>query len=313
MTETYAAAAPVLETRRPLMTWTAIIGGWLVALGIAWLFYTMGLAVGFSAFDVSDVDAVARGVGIGTIVWIVLTWVVSLFVGGLFASWTDGRADQTVGTLHGVAVWGLAISVTVLLTALGAAGVLQGTGALLGGAVSKAAPGSVGSSRGVNEDSPIGHAAGLLGVQIRRAVGSPNAMPSAAPEASAARANPTSATSSTQASPVNATAGLSQLDAAASRAIAADLLRGRNEDARSRLAAAAAVDPAQADAILKTVAPEADKAKAQLKETADQARRYVAAAMWAAFFSAIIGLIAAALGGWTGAGHIHRVHDGRRF
>lgn len=47
----------------------------------------------------------------------------------------------------------------------------------------------------------------------------------------------------------------------------------------------------------------------------DQARlaHYVAAAMWTAFGSAVVSLIAAAIGGWLGAHHVHRVYHLRRY
>ena len=102
-----------------LAMWGAILGGWIVATGIATLMYVAGLAFGFSAFDPYNASASAKGIGIGTAIWIVLTWVVSLFLGGMFASWFDGKADQTVGTLHGVAVWGLAVAASGLFVTLG--------------------------------------------------------------------------------------------------------------------------------------------------------------------------------------------------
>jgi hypothetical protein len=35
--------------------------------------------------------------------------------------------------------------------------------------------------------------------------------------------------------------------------------------------------------------------------------------MWIIFFSSLIALVAAAIGGWLGAGHIHRVYHLRRY
>jgi len=100
------------------MRWSAVFAGWFVATGIAIVLYGAGLALGFSAFDPHNVPAAAKGVGIGTIIWMVLTWAASLFVGGLFASWFDGRADETMGSLHGVTVWGVAITTSALWLAL---------------------------------------------------------------------------------------------------------------------------------------------------------------------------------------------------
>jgi hypothetical protein len=68
-----------------------------------------------SAFNADNLAAGARGIGLGIAIWIILTWAVAIFLGGMFASWFDARADQTVGALHGVCVWGLAITVSALV------------------------------------------------------------------------------------------------------------------------------------------------------------------------------------------------------
>ena len=107
-------ARPWSTRSHATMRWSAIIGGWLVATGIASLMYVAGLAIGFTAFDPYNAAATAKGIGTGTAIWMILTWAVSLFLGGMFASWFDGRADQTVGTLHGVTVWGLSVAASGL-------------------------------------------------------------------------------------------------------------------------------------------------------------------------------------------------------
>ena len=99
MENLHTATTTVVDTHPyATMRWGAIIGGWLVATGIASLMYVAGLALGFSAFDPYNAAATAKGIGIGTAIWMVLTWAVSLFLGGMFASWFDARADQTVGS-----------------------------------------------------------------------------------------------------------------------------------------------------------------------------------------------------------------------
>ena len=44
-----------------------------------------------------------------------------------------------------------------------------------------------------------------------------------------------------------------------------------------------------------------------------QATHYMAALMWAGFASAVVSLIAAAVGGWMGAHHVHRVYHLRQY
>src|SRR6202049_1285101 len=149
----HTATTAVVESHsHASMRWSAIIGGWLVATGIASLMYVAGLAIGFTAFDPYNAAATAKGIGTGTAIWMVLTWAVWLFSGAIVASWFDGRADQTVGSLHGVAVWGLSIAASGLLLAVGLTQFVQGGAAILkGGAMvgASAAGMSAPPSRGV--------------------------------------------------------------------------------------------------------------------------------------------------------------------
>src|SRR5207248_4309282 len=134
MEHLHTASTAVVESHsHATMRWSAIIGGWLVATGIASLMYVAGLAIGFTAFDPYNAAATAKGIGTGTAIWMILTWAVSLFLGGMFASWFDGRADQSIGSLHGVTVWGLSVAASGLLLAVGLTQFVQGGAAILKG------------------------------------------------------------------------------------------------------------------------------------------------------------------------------------
>src|ERR1700693_1276918 len=173
-----------------LLRWSAIFGGWVVATGIASVMYVAGLALGFTAFDPYNADATAKGIGMGTAVWMVLTWAVSLFLGGMFASWFDGRSDQTMGTLHGVTVWGLSVAASGLLLAVGLTHVVQGGAAIVrGGATAGAAAAGVGAPQmtarvpasGSTDDAIIGLQAQLTQrVAQTNALSAATAMPGAA-------------------------------------------------------------------------------------------------------------------------------------
>jgi len=64
---------------------------------------------------------------------------------------------------------------------------------------------------------------------------------------------------------------------------------------------------------VQALSAQVDKYKADVQAAADAAARYTAAAMWVIFLSSLIALIAAAIGGWLGAGHVHRVYHLRRY
>jgi hypothetical protein len=122
MATTYTDGTSSMEVREhPAMRWGAVWAGWFVASGSAMVLYAFGLAVGFSAIDANDAAAVAHGISAGTIVWLILTWAASLWIGSMFASWFDGRNDTEMGVVRGITVWGLSVTVTGLLMARGLA------------------------------------------------------------------------------------------------------------------------------------------------------------------------------------------------
>lgn len=112
------------------LSWSCIFAGWLVATAVAGLLYIAGMALGFAAFDPYATDGAVKGIGIGTAVWLIATWAAGLFVGGLFASWFDGRSDQTSGVMHGIAVWGLSITAAAIWMSLGLGQALQHHGSM---------------------------------------------------------------------------------------------------------------------------------------------------------------------------------------
>lgn len=124
-----------VRRRRPFsgppvhLSWSAILGGVIVAIAVWALLYAFGLAVGLSSIDPSSPSSL-RASGIFTGIWSLIVPIVALFVGGAVASrassdvWT--RAE---GGLHGLVVWGLVtlagawLITGVLSSVLGGAGV----------------------------------------------------------------------------------------------------------------------------------------------------------------------------------------------
>ena len=104
-----------------------------------------------------------------------------------------------------------------------------------------------------------------------------------------------------------------QIDRQTMAAVAAALIKGNTENAKALLAANTSMSQAEIDQTLQSLSAQVEKYKADAKAAADAAARYTAAAMWIAFLSSLIALVAAAVGGWLGAGHIHRVHHLRRY
>ena len=328
MEHIHTASTAVIEAHsHATMRWSAIIGGWLVATGIASLMYVAGLAIGFTAFDPYNAAATAKGIGTGTAIWMVLTWAVSLFLGGMFASWFDGRSDQTVGTLHGVTVWGLSVAASGLLLAVGLTQFVQGGAAIVkGGAMVGAAAAGMAApqmaSRG--QTGPMDDAITGLQAELTQRVAQTSARSApgsslvvsasvapatAAPTAGAVTLPP----ASPQASAADVRRAADQLDRQTMAAVATALMKGNTDNAKALLAANTSMSQAEIDQTLQGLSAKIDKYKADVQAAADAATRYTATAMWIIFLSSLIALVSAAVGGWLGAGHIHRVYHLRRY
>lgn len=254
----------------PTMSFRAIVAGWLVATAMAVLLYTGGLALGFTAFDAWHAASSAKGIGIGTAIWVVLTWIASLFVGGLFASWFNAHDDQTTGSLHGVGVWGFSISATALWIVLGLSSAMHHPGGPMmddhAGADDTASPGWIAEQSG---------SLAALKAEVSARVQAHNRQ--------------------------------------AADPVVAALLASKNDLAARLLAADNATTQAAAAQSLQDLAPDVNAAQLDLKASAQRAAHYSAEAMWVVLISLLLSLVAAALGGWLGAGHIQRVYHLRRF
>jgi hypothetical protein len=304
------------------MSWSAIIGGWVVATGIASVMLVAGLALGFTAFDPYNAEATAKGIGMGTATWMILTWAVSLFLGGMFASWFDGRSDQTVGTLHGVTVWGLSVVASGLLVAVGLMHVVQGGAAIVrGGAIAGSTAAGMGMTTrgpvsGPTEEAIIGLQAQLTqSIAQTSSRSASSAIPGAVVPGMQASTPGTAAVpaASGQASPVDMHRAIAQTDRQSMAAVAGALLKGHSETAKALLATNTSMSQAEIDQTLQSLSTQVEKYKADVQAASNAAARYSATAMWIIFFSSLIALVAAAVGGWMGAGHIHRVHHLRRY
>jgi hypothetical protein len=265
---TTAYSSAIADDPFAQMRWSAIFAGWFVATGIAILLYGAGIALGFTAFDPHNAEAAAKGLGIGTIVWMILTWGASLFVGGLFASWFDGRADETMGTLHGITVWGIAITTSALWLAL-TLGQLSHEHKMGHGEAG-------GSSMASVSNEPLA----VLHTDVHRTL---------------------------------ATQRESKADGETEKALIAALLAGHPDTARAILIAQTEMPTDAATVRVNTWLPIVNAARDQIKSDAEHMKHYAAVGMLTLLLSGLIGLLTAALGGWMGAGHIHRVYHLRRY
>ena len=89
------------------VSWGAILAGFVSAAALQLLLSVLGLAIGLWSIDpLTEANPVA-GLGTGSGIYLLITGVLSLFVGGCVAGYMCGVPDLWDGGLHGMVIWGL--------------------------------------------------------------------------------------------------------------------------------------------------------------------------------------------------------------
>jgi hypothetical protein len=131
--ERYPESTPVVQQRR--VSWGAVFGGLSVAVVVQLALSLLGIGLGASTIDPLQEQDPAQGLGIGSMIWMMLSGLISLFCG----AWVAGRlaygSRKSEGSLHGVLMWSVATLVTVFLLVTTAGAIIGGVGALIGGAL----------------------------------------------------------------------------------------------------------------------------------------------------------------------------------
>ena len=105
------------------ISWGAILAGTFLALGLYFLFATLGGAVGLSTTDRTNPTTLHNG----AVAWAFLTTIVALFVGGLATSLFTAGENKTEAMMSGIIMWALLV---VMLLVLGSLGIRAGFNAL---------------------------------------------------------------------------------------------------------------------------------------------------------------------------------------
>jgi hypothetical protein len=108
---------------RSRISWRAILAGTFVALAVQLMLYGLMRWAGFGLGDVSTV-ADFTDTTTGTGLWISLVAFVGLFFGGLTAARLAGPGTRMDGLWHGIVTWGVTVTASVVLSAIGAIGIL---------------------------------------------------------------------------------------------------------------------------------------------------------------------------------------------
>lgn len=117
------------------VSWGAIFAGMFVTIVLQIMLTLLGTAVGASSIDPLRQQDPGRGLAIGSAIWLLVTSLISIWMGACVAGRLSGGPLRTDGLLHGVVSWSVSTVGMILALATVGGALLGATGGLLGGAL----------------------------------------------------------------------------------------------------------------------------------------------------------------------------------
>jgi len=118
------------------ISWGAIFAGLLVTVVTQFMLTLLGVGIGAATFDPMKEQNPAQGLATGSAIWLIVSALISVFIGSCIAGRLSGAPRRADGLLHGVVTWSAATLVTLFLLFSAMGALLGGVGSLLTGAVS---------------------------------------------------------------------------------------------------------------------------------------------------------------------------------
>ena len=133
------------------VSWGAVFAGLIVGLAIQLLLSLLGIAIGASTIDPLRGDTPGKGIAIGAGIWLLVSGLISTYIGACVAAYLSGSVQKADGVLHGVLSWGAATLLMAFLLTSAVGGLIGGAMGMVskaaGGAAQGAAQGTVSSDQ----------------------------------------------------------------------------------------------------------------------------------------------------------------------
>ena len=316
----YSSESPNLESSRSAISWGAIVGGAVAAMSATLILILLGSALGFASVSPwSYASASASALGVGAVIWLVVTqWLSAAFggylTGRLRTKWAATNSDEVFfrDTAHGFLSWAVSTAIVALVVMSAAAG-----GANMAASVASSAAHGATQAAGAAASDPMayindtlfrptsGAEAAAAAAPADTTAAAPAQTTDAAPadNAASAPATPPSSVAASAAEGVGAVANASSdADVRAQstrillRATTADMPAGDRTYLAEMIASRTGITQAEAE-------QRVDDAVATAKETAETARKAAVGVAFASALSLLIGAFVAAVAGALGGRH----------
>lgn len=114
------------------ISWQAILAGVSVAVGVQLFFSLLGIGIGASTVDPLSESRPFESLGIGAALWMGISCIISLGVGGWVAGRTATTLSKTLCSLHGFVTWCVATALSLYFLTTSVGGVLGGSANVFG-------------------------------------------------------------------------------------------------------------------------------------------------------------------------------------
>jgi hypothetical protein len=294
-----AELTPPSLTRR--VSWGAIFAGFFVTMVVQITLTLLGAAVGLASLEPFREPHSGQKVAIASGIWLLVSGLISIWVGACCAGRLCGGPQRTDGLIHGIVTWSVSTCATLALLATTVGAVIGGTAALLGGALEL---GNLTRSEGTT--SPLQEQVQNLFPQA----GSPTLAPTGrteqkSPTEQGAQQQPTKLTDFAQKDP-QLSAALSEMQKKGGAAQATE----ERDKVVNMLTSQYNMEQQQATGMIQQWEQESQQPRQQTEQKAEQAttaatRGMASGALWG-FIALTLGLIFAAWGGWAGTASLLR-------
>ncbi|MGB3851907.1 MAG: hypothetical protein WA958_18200 [Tunicatimonas sp.] len=299
------------------ISWGAVLAGVIVSLVTMLALNLLGIGIGLASINPVTEASPFSGVGVGAIVWYILSNLIAIFAGGYTAARLSGIPIPIISTFHGILSWCLytLVSFWLLTTAVGS--IVSGVGSAISQTLSSAGSVITGGQNDSGQSQQSGQSASLPGLdkvtrevkQVLRQTGDPSLQPNALENR---------AENVAQDARQSLQSGSSLSDQEISGMLQQLMFKGGNlvdkldqKDVASVIASRTGMSQEEANNAAKTVTRNFEEAKqdaqqlaAEAKQQANQAAAKAAdaassAAIWS-FVALVLGAIVAAAGGRAG-------------
>jgi len=141
-------APPIITTQVPVTTggdlvrisWGAVLAAALVGLVIELALNLLGIGIGFNSINpkYGEDSATPQGLAQGTIVWVAVSTIISLFTAGALAGRFAGWPSRTDGLLNGLVAWAVMTVISLFLLTTSVGRIISGATTLIGQGLSLA-------------------------------------------------------------------------------------------------------------------------------------------------------------------------------